>query len=358
MTITFADLPSELLIAILSEACTDSGYTGCSLSLVSKDFRTLCLYSGVDIQCVALYGFQRMANFADMLKTRDKGARKVMHLFITDRDSVDNLLSSLTLNENDDSFARRTLENILRTISPHHLRTLTIHIPHCILSTPAGHPIFSYPFPSLTELSLYAGLNRQFFDNFLPSPSLKRLNIASYITLPEDIGASVCRIAPNLTHLRISLRTHRAYFSNIREVIKNYIEDVSPPTPLLSKPPIDFLASPAGDNPLPLSMGELPPSVHTFIVAFNPLCKAAVGSLASRNMNMQHHTDVAWVKRAIPSHPAWYGPGKCLLVQDQPSVIDLDEPEGVSLSTSGTMYSEWKERIQGNAGCWKHISTA
>lgn len=305
MPITFADLPSELVIHIFSDACTDSGFTGCSLSLVSKDFRALCLYNGVDVQCAALYGFQRMAKFVDMLKKRDKSARKVTHLFITDcRASVlqlpvgDSAFPKLTFNEHESLLARQTLECLLQTISSNHLRTFAIYIPRYTLSTSTSHSIFSRPFPSLTELSLYAGLNRPFFEDFRPTPSLKRLNIASYTVLPADVGVGVSRIAPNLTHLRVSLRTPRSYFSNIRDVIKNYVEDFSPPTPLLTGPPCNFPTNPSGDIPPSLNVGELPRTVNTFIIAFNPLYKAAVGNMARRNI--QYYTDVEWVKQAAP----------------------------------------------------------
>ena len=363
MATSFADLPSELLIYILSEACSDSGLTGCSLNLVSRGIRDLCLYTGVDIQCIALYGYHKMARFTEMLMTRDETARKVKHLFISDLpsqdDVADNLASMLSMGNHESPSGRGTLESLLQIIPPHYLQTLTIHIPRGPLSTPT-HSIFSRQFHSLTELSLHAGLTRQFFEDFLPIPSLERLNIATYTVLPDDIGAAVTRIAPNLTHLRISLRTSRSYFSNIRDVIRNYVQDGSPPTPVLSKPRLTPLtsANSTGSSSSSSFTGMLPASLRTFIVTFNPIHKTGGRGLASRNM--QYYEDIAWVKRSIPStgsaSSTWYGDGKQFIISDPPE--NVAEVENLILTPSlKVMYEEWEERIFDGEGCWKALVT-
>ncbi|CAL1698775.1 unnamed protein product [Somion occarium] len=188
MPIALADLPAEVLIDILSDACTDSGLTGCSLTLVSRDFRALCFRSGIDIQCAAVYGLKRMHRIS-----ADDGSLLSDSSFAMERATT-----------NPDEFPASRLNRILRAISPYHLKTLTIITPHTFLATSTSPSIFTFPFPSLSELTLYACIAPSFFDHSPATPSLKLFHIAAFKQLPNDIGSSISKVPPNLTHLRIS----------------------------------------------------------------------------------------------------------------------------------------------------------
>ena len=76
-------LPTELLILILCDACGDSSKSDCTLSLVCKAFRNVCVGAAIDIQSVALCGADQMCQFLDVLDGRPKQARRVRSLFVS-----------------------------------------------------------------------------------------------------------------------------------------------------------------------------------------------------------------------------------------------------------------------------------
>lgn len=77
-----------VLLRIFSYACTDYGQTGCSLLLVCKLFNSLCNDSGIDIQCAAVCGLDKLRLFFDNLARRPAYSRAVDSLFLTYRDSA------------------------------------------------------------------------------------------------------------------------------------------------------------------------------------------------------------------------------------------------------------------------------
>ena len=78
-------IPIELLLAIFSYACTDGGQTGCTLNLVSRVFRRICLDTAADIRVVALCGVYQLESFLKLLCGRPETKRKVMSLFMSYR---------------------------------------------------------------------------------------------------------------------------------------------------------------------------------------------------------------------------------------------------------------------------------
>lgn len=79
--------PEDVLLHILSFACTDGGQTGHSLVLVSKYIRTFCVNTGVDIQCMSVCGPRNMARFLRTLFARESRSRKVKALHLSYRES-------------------------------------------------------------------------------------------------------------------------------------------------------------------------------------------------------------------------------------------------------------------------------
>lgn len=77
---TLLTLPFEILVKILSHACTDDGATGRVLTRVCKPVRALCLSTSVDIQSVGVDGVRKMDGFLEVLKGREEGTRRVKAL--------------------------------------------------------------------------------------------------------------------------------------------------------------------------------------------------------------------------------------------------------------------------------------
>jgi hypothetical protein len=85
--------PAELCDRIFEFACTDAGYTGRSLSLVSKYVnQTSKRYM---LQCVALHGVDKIVAFVGVLERTSKELRRVRHLFICDGDLHDDGRTSI-----------------------------------------------------------------------------------------------------------------------------------------------------------------------------------------------------------------------------------------------------------------------
>jgi len=75
--------PPEVWEKIFSFACTDTGFTGRSLSLVSKNIRETS--KSVKFQSIALRGCDQMLAFADLLEKTPFHHRRVRYLFILSR---------------------------------------------------------------------------------------------------------------------------------------------------------------------------------------------------------------------------------------------------------------------------------
>ncbi|KDQ48949.1 hypothetical protein JAAARDRAFT_108474, partial [Jaapia argillacea MUCL 33604] len=72
--------PPEIWLRIFSQACTDGGQTGASLSSVSRAFKHVS--AEMRYQSVALHGLHRMRSFAATLESTPHILRRVRHLYI------------------------------------------------------------------------------------------------------------------------------------------------------------------------------------------------------------------------------------------------------------------------------------
>ena len=83
-------IPPEILTDILSLASIDAGQaTGCSLNLVCKAFREICVVSGIDIYHASVRGAKRLDIFLGMLEKRKDSGKMIRSLMLAD-DSVPN----------------------------------------------------------------------------------------------------------------------------------------------------------------------------------------------------------------------------------------------------------------------------
>ena len=74
-------VPPEICTKIFSQACLDSGYTGRSLSLVSKFIHDTS--QPVKLQSISLHGLNEIAAFASLLERTPPHLRRIRYLFIT-----------------------------------------------------------------------------------------------------------------------------------------------------------------------------------------------------------------------------------------------------------------------------------
>ncbi|KAI0088525.1 hypothetical protein BDY19DRAFT_948038 [Irpex rosettiformis] len=84
---TLDNFPTELLLKIFSCICTDTGYAGCVLSLVSRRFHDVS--SQIRFEKISLGDIGRMRTFLGMLK-RMPCAPIVRHLFLCGDTEVHN----------------------------------------------------------------------------------------------------------------------------------------------------------------------------------------------------------------------------------------------------------------------------
>lgn len=199
------DLAPELLEQIFTLACTDGGYTGCSLSLVSKyvgaasrsvRFHSVSITSETAQQ---LAKFQYCFNRACTAAREDGGRTPVVrHLCMS------------TLGR-DTTERQQHMSNIiafLRSVSPR-LYTLSLLYPRGRLFSESMPPNIECPsFPLLQELTIIGT------DPFIPDrvectlplyPQVTRLHLidihGTIEELPNWLNGG---LAPRLTHLRLS----------------------------------------------------------------------------------------------------------------------------------------------------------
>ena len=214
----------EVLSFIFAEACTDDGLTGRSLSLVSKHIRdTSRRYA---LQSVALHGSHQLFAFASLLENANPEDRSsVRHLYITDRRRawIENLPGQDRDQEAGWSFQHAyaypqprknrplpkhcfsAILRILTAVAPT-LETLTILLFDRYTEQPLSHPTLSLP--KLRELTVHGSslthTGMQAESEFVQCLALRRLHIIQDFSLRGSMPKVVTRLAPLLTHLRIS----------------------------------------------------------------------------------------------------------------------------------------------------------
>ncbi|CAL1703201.1 unnamed protein product [Somion occarium] len=348
MPATIASLPAELLLDIFTIAYTDTGHTRWSLTAVSQHFRTLCIGSGVDIETVALHGVDKMKTFLVVLEQREKRARRVKYLFLTDRVGIEdanagrNRWVASTTPETCANSPVFLADQILRSILDHDLRILTVHLPHYRLAMPTSPSVFSTPFPSLTDLTLHAALDCCFFDAFCACPSLKRLHIAAYNQLPEDFGGSIKSIAPNLTHLKLSAVRSLSTSGSLIDVLRAYASGVdtiqNATINAKDNRPVNSIAK-GNNDAIPIDP-ELPSSVHTLIVGFATFFQPSVGGRSGRQQ-------INYLRTAQTLRQLAGSGNHKLLVSD-----DGIASAGGRRECYVRLRTEWEERVAGEEAGW------
>ena len=210
--------PNEILDLISAEACTDDGLTGRSLSLVSRRIRGISRRYA--FQSIALYGARQLSSFASLLERADIQSRAVRHLYLTDRRRVwverlpdqgaDRDLQDFVVYDANPpiEYSSSSIFRILKTVAPT-VQTLTLLLFDRYDEQPLSDAI---SLPRLRELTVHGsslthivwyGTSTTHTPAELPQClSLRRLHVI--FALGGSWTTAVSRLAPHLTHLRIS----------------------------------------------------------------------------------------------------------------------------------------------------------
>ncbi|KAJ7091545.1 hypothetical protein B0H15DRAFT_241660 [Mycena belliarum] len=230
-------VPPELCSLICGFACTDSGYTGRSLSLVSRYIRTIS--QPFKLQSIALCGRQQILGFAALLTVTPARLCRTRYLYLDELDpgeeareawlSFDSLLpessddgifqaqvdqierqegENLKILDDFGTEGARLVESILRDIS------LTLEVLDVALNEYVAEKMLATIFlPRLTDLTTRSGfpLSPAGADtdgpHLAPCATLRRLHIVEadpWAWSMRFFENGISQFAPALTHLRIS----------------------------------------------------------------------------------------------------------------------------------------------------------
>ena len=184
-------------------ACVDNGFTGRSLSEVSRYVKDVSI--PYKYQCIAV-DRKRIRRLTAVLKKLPPNSRLVRHLFVW---------SSGTCGEEGRFF--ETDKNRLLIIVAPTLLSLDVSFDYVSIA-------LTFPLPSLVDLTVHGNMSmtKPTKCTLACYPSLRRLHWAASSGCPPGAGflALVQKTAPHVTHLRISLSTQRwtPYQPVIREL--------------------------------------------------------------------------------------------------------------------------------------------
>ncbi|KDQ62127.1 hypothetical protein JAAARDRAFT_30033 [Jaapia argillacea MUCL 33604] len=217
--------PPEIWLNIFNLACDDGGYTGCSLSLVSRCMYTLSKL--VRYRSVALHGLRRMRSFATVMEGTPLELRRVRQLYISFRDPP---LKTITGSDKpvdlEESQQRTTdawkcaeaiyqiLPSVLSAVA-HSLESLTL-----VTCDDRPFALSPIPLPNILELTIYGIHEVSAWESdpvsLHPLPTLRRLHLEGRT---RDAVVTLVDLAPNLTHIQLSSIEQG---SSIRAVIKQF----------------------------------------------------------------------------------------------------------------------------------------
>jgi hypothetical protein len=231
--------PPEICHKIFTYACLDNGFTGRSLSLVSKYITETS--KPTRFQSIAIQGHEQISKFAVILERTPPHLRHVRHLFVSTQSQVKGTWRRLgpvvdaygrdvtqegqwRKQENDISAA---IQRILLCIAPT-VQTLALFLMYEWRSM-----LLSVPLPCLTELTIRGsyflpstGVPLVFFESFRYLHIGERRNVLS-----EDLRY-ISKAAPSLTHLRFTGTDSVDSLCTISPTVTNIvIQNSIPPFP-------------------------------------------------------------------------------------------------------------------------------
>jgi hypothetical protein len=304
-------LPPEICTNIFSYACLDTGYTGRSLSLVSKYIHDTS--QSVKLQSISLRGYNQILAFASMVKQiQHPRLHRIQYLSISSDffhfSSIDEIIEmpvelDIKANEEMNGAIRDILTKVASSLQLLHM-TLSQHFtPHLNNARPIS-------LPHLKELTINgAMLLRQESQNNLldlePCHKLRHLHITrSWGIHGEDVFGCIGRLAPSLSHLRFSGLTRQSAFAGDLEVA------------LGTDGKHDMTCLPSSVKGVWLQLAP-PPSTRR--------CGTPLLSYLSFMLNLQRQ---------------YWRDGRIVLLKAQEKVQVFHD------------VGDWLDRVQGGEGCW------
>lgn len=199
--------PVEICNEIFRLACSDNGYTGRSLSLVSKFVRETSQAS--KLQSLSVIGYEQLIGLASALDNIHPTLRQVRYIFISAharRTAFDPKALAPEYTRRESAYA--AFARILRAISP------TVEILHAFFIFYRQFPLLPVSLPLLHELTLHGPLEvREAAPDTqsIQFPSLRHLHLTSFYS-PTHLFQQILKLAPSLLHLRISAPEHSETF--------------------------------------------------------------------------------------------------------------------------------------------------
>ncbi|KAK7438452.1 hypothetical protein VKT23_018065 [Stygiomarasmius scandens] len=212
------ELPIEIVTLIFSYACLDNGYTGRSLSLVSKSIRDLSQH--FKLQSISIIGYNQLQSFASLLAETPPSFRRVRFLFIAAhaRNTAEDprVLDSEYQRKED---AYKAYERVLWSVRD------TVEMLHVFFIFYRSFLLVPVDLPVLTELALHGRMDMDGptgikIHNGLRLPALKHLYITSPFP-PRHITSGLTVLTPALEHLRLSVPDHvESFLSELQHVLQ------------------------------------------------------------------------------------------------------------------------------------------
>lgn len=211
-------IPSEIWTYIFSHACTDTGFTGLSLSLVSRFFHEAV--QPVKLQSVALFGAQSIVSFDSSVLTLPASLRRVRYLLISFRSlprpsAFDSAKPDRNKQREAEKVMIGAIQRIIEAVAEG-VEILELYIPSQTFENDDRYiylqrPIPLIPFPRLTDLTTNNyPLQRSHGPFRTPDPplypKLRRWHLTEEWS-PVKYGEMIdyiSKLAPYLALLRIS----------------------------------------------------------------------------------------------------------------------------------------------------------
>ena len=311
--------PVEIIDQIFALACVDEGRTSHALSLVSKHFHDIA--SPYRFQALSIHFIEDLVRILDVVSRRPPHMRRVKHLYL-------NIVICGWI----PSKATTRIIQLLSLLSAD-LQTLSLFtLEHWVLIIPTE-------LPALRELTLFAHINPPAFVGSLQAPRLERLHIAYYDSLPEGFAECISRIAPKLTHLRISNVSQDRQHGN--GDLLNAIASFNPGSSLEPKYTFPIRDTPSRKAEYPY---KFPPSLQKCIIA-----QAATRTIKYDSVQCLYTYLASQLERLGAEDTS----GKL-------HILKLAPYKRATLYWDSSHYSdqwpemrkEWEERIDGGDGCW------
>ena len=345
-------IPTEVWDCIITDACTDRGYTGRSLALANKFFHSQSLSNRFpSVRLTSLTDVEKFLSFLEAQTTACKP--KICHLFLAFLDETEPIGSSsldyrrgpspatdAAIREWNERFVSSMTK--LFAISAPTLRTL------CVVAQklPIRLPAFPYgPLPVLEELSTHQSLDlflpgayayeHMWNSNFaLQLPALRRFHIIEYPSSdPLDLRI-FRRLAqyqpPNLTHVRVS---------DLGAPDRDFQCDLWTAVGIPYVPRTVFW-QPTFELPSSLQAAPLPNLRSIVLHGSSPLNTGPCGTEYFYWMEFCDQVRTA-VPRLVKQ------------VRDiDVSVVALNMPPRRKWHWHERLFDDWVSRIEGGTGCW------